>query len=199
MFKPIQARNTAWKFLRKNPDYINDWHHLDTTPTLISNTRAFKIYEQRQSDLPAEKWGLLTYEDPIVEPENIAPFWSITPILEAEVVPNEKSALIPMLRKTGAAISGLLLLDGDLILKAVREGVTAQVRIKNGQDFNETSGLILHLPLDLMLPVRLTRSLDFWNIAVGEQFKKVENQIKRIMMNFYSFSMACSLERATAK
>ncbi len=142
---------------------------------------------------------MLTYEDPIVEPENIAPFWSITPILEAEVVPNEKSALIPMLRKTGAAISGLLLLDGDLILKAVREGVTAQVRIKNGQDFNETSGLILHLPLDLMLPVRLTRSLDFWNIAVGEQFKKVENQIKRIMMNFYSFSMACSLERATAK
>jgi hypothetical protein len=104
-----------------------------------------------------------------------------------------------MLRKTGAAISGLLLLDGDLVLKAVREGVTAQVRIKNGQDFNETSGLILHLPLDLMLPVRLTRSLDFWNIAVGEQFKKVENQIKRIMMNFYSFSMAYSLERATAK
>ena len=199
MLKATQARNTAWKFLRKNPDYISDWHHPATTLAIKTNTTSFNIYEQNQHDLSAEKWGLFSYQDPTTPPESVTSFWSIAPTLDAEIVHGSQPPLLPMLRKTGAAISGLLLLDGDLILKAVREGVTAQVRIKNGQDFNETSGLILHLPLDLMLPVRLTRSLDFWNIAVGEQFKKVENQIKRIMMNFYSFSMACSLERATAK
>ncbi len=199
MLKATQARNTAWNFLRKNPDYISDWHHPDTTPSIKNDTNSLNIYEQHQHDLSAKKWGLFMYQDPTASPESITPFWSIAPTLDAEIVHGSLPPLLPMLRKVGAKITGLLLLNGDLVLKVEHGAMSVQVRIKDGKKFDETSGLTLHLPLDLTLPIRLTRSLDLWNFTTGQQAKKVVIQTLVIIMNFYSFSMVYFLERATAR
>lgn len=199
MPKAKKASSTAWEFLRKNPDYISDWHHFGTMPAIKDDTRPFNIYEQHPSDQSADKWGLFTFQDPVASPERSTPFWSIAPTLEAEVVHASQVSLLPMLRETGAKITGLLLLNGDIILKVEHGASTVLVRIKDAKAFDETSGLILRLPLDLRLPVRLTRSKDLWKIAAGERFKKVENLTIRTMTNFSSFLMASSTAKATAR
>lgn len=90
-------------------------------------------------------------------------------MLEAEIDKGGKQALLPMLHTTGASISGLMLLSGDLVLKVERDDSTVQLRIKNGRLFDETCGLVLRLPMDLRLPARLSQSLEMWNIATSEQ------------------------------
>jgi len=194
-----KASSTAWEFLRKNPDYISDWHHFGTMPTIKNDTRPFNIYEQHPSDLSADKWGLFTFQDPMVSPESSMPFWSIAPTLEAEVVHASQPSLLPMLREVGAKITGLLLLNGDLVLKVEHGATTVQVRIKDAKEFDASSGLTLHLPLDLRLPVRLTRSMDLWKIAAGERFKKIENLTIQTMTSLSSFLMASSTAKATAR
>jgi len=190
---------TAWEFLRRNPDYISDWNHFGTMPTIKNDTKSFNIYEQHPSDQSAEKWGLFTFQDPMASPESSTPFWSIAPTLEAEVVHASQPSLLPMLREVGAKIAGLLLLNGDIILKVEHGAMTVQVRIKDAKAFDESSGLTLRLPLDLRLPVRLTRSMDLWKIAAGERFKKIENLTIRTMTSFTSFLMASSTAKATAR
>jgi len=199
MPKAKKASDTAWEFLRKNPDYISDWRHFGTMPAIKNDTRPFNIYEQHPSDQSAEKWGLFAFQAPMASPESATPFWSIAPTLEAEVVHGSQPSLLPMLREVGAKITGLLLLNGNIILKVGHDATTVQVRIKDAKAFDKTSGLFLRLPLDLRLPVRLTRSMDLWKIAAGEQFKKVENLTIRTMTSFSSFLMASSTAKATAR
>ena len=80
--------------------------------------------------------------------------------------------MLSMMRRAGAGIAGLLLLDGDLILRIDHVMKAVQLRIKNGLSFNEHACLVLRLPVDLSLSVKLTRGLDLWSIVSGEQFKK---------------------------
>jgi len=98
-----------------------------------------------------------------------------------------------------ARVLGVKRTNGDIILKLEHGAATVQVRIKVAKSFNESSGLTLHLPLDLRLPVRLIRSMDLWKIAAGERFKKTENLTIQIMTSFSSFLMASSTAKATAR
>ncbi len=173
MLNTTQTGNIGWNFLRKNSEYNEEWLFSFPSTSAKMENSPFDLYKQERFDQSAQKWGLFAYADPTISPGSVTPFWSITPTLEAGIAPEDKQALLPMLRKVGAVISGLLLLNGDLILKIKRDEATVQVHIKDGRSFNETSGLTLHLPLDLALPIRLKRSLDLWNFTTGQQTKKV--------------------------
>ena len=177
----------AWSFLKRNPDYKIDQEINDISKSSRINISFHHFSEQQQSDTFAQKWGLFAYKDPSQQGKTESPFWSIPPLLDAEIVPNSELAILPMLRKTCTIISGLLLLNGDLILKIEHDEGDVQIRIMNGRAFSETSGLMLKLPLDLRLPIQITRSLDFWNITSGKRFKKLENATKQILTNFSSF------------
>ncbi len=164
----------AWDFLRKNPKYRDECKKISISQEHNNKSCFHSFFEQSHVDKEAEKWGLFTYKSSKQVYEPNSPFWHISPMLEAETIPNSKSALIPMLQKAEAYISGLSLLDGDLILKAEQGDNVAQIRIKNGASFNETSGLILKLPLDLSLPIRISRIIDFWEIATSDPLKKIK-------------------------
>lgn len=186
----LKCRDTAWRFLRKNPNYRTDWKSILPFANRPKIQATIPLYAQSHSDVSAQKWGLFAYEDPNDFGDLISPFWSEAPTLEAEIAPGGTPALLPMLRKAEARVMGLLLLDGDLILKVERDNDAVQVRIKNGHTFNETCGLILNLPLNLGLPAQLSHAQNLWGIASGKRVKKVIFAIPRILTNFFLSWMA---------
>ncbi|MFQ5534958.1 MAG: transcriptional regulator domain-containing protein [Sphingomonadales bacterium] len=189
----------AWQFLQKNLNYQGDFAKFHTPTTAPDANFGFPCSRQTAADSAAQKWGLLSFCNPRLLNAEQRPFWSIAPTLEAEAIPDGQTPLLPMVRRSGAAISGLLLLDGDLILRIERGMKTAQLRIKNGRSFNEETCVALRLPVDLSLPVNLTKGLDLWNIVSGERSQKVENQIKRIMASCFASLTACLPKRAIAR
>lgn len=189
----------AWEFLKRNSEYDTDYALKGHLSNEIANNIFDHYLVQNQVDLLALKWGLFSYKDPIQQVGPEAPFWAITPTLDAEAIPNKENPLLPMLRKVGAAVSGLLLLNGNLIIKIEHENHTVQLRIRNGRSFDEVSGIILHLPLDLKLSIKLSRSMDLWNIASNSPLKKLKIWVKQIMLNYSLFSMVSLPESAIAK
>lgn len=179
----MSASLWAWEFLRRNPAYRSDWSRFSSYRG-TSTDHSISLYQQKVSDQEAMKWGLMAYEHPDAETDRASLFWTIETMLEAEVVQNVEAPFLPMLDKSGAGVSGLQLLDGGLVLKLEREGNSVQIRLRDGLSFNEFSGIELRLPLNQRLPVRLSRSLDFWNIAVGEQVKKIAATAKQILASF---------------
>lgn len=180
----------AWKFLLRNPNYKAAARSCPAFIKPKNNKISNSFYEQLLSDLAAQNWGLFAFKDPESPAYSGMPFWSIQPTIEAEIAQHGQSALIPMLTKGRANISGLLLLNGDLILKIEHEGRTVQIRIKNGRSFNQNSGLVLKLPVALNLSVQLSRSIDLWNIATSSPPKKSRPQVKPITTSCYSPLMA---------
>ncbi|PCI37243.1 MAG: hypothetical protein COB46_13720 [Rhodospirillaceae bacterium] len=193
MKKDTNIQNIAWEFLKLNPEYNADYKSNASRPKRLNNTFSLTIHRQLTSDLSANKWGLLAYENP----SNLtAPFWSIAPTLEAEVSAHDEPALLPMLHNVGSTASGLLLLNGDLILKIENAVSAIQVRIKNGHLFKNTSGLVLRLPINHQLPLQLSHGLELFNVVTGQQAKKIATATKRIMSNFF-LSLSISSQVAT--
>jgi hypothetical protein len=186
----IPASLAAWRFLRRNPEYHADWQSQNDTTMTKNGLFPFPLHKQSHSDLPAGKWGLFAYVDPSAAYDVITPFWSITPMPETEIDQGSELPLLPMLRKAGTSVSGLLLLCGDLILKVERDNTSAQLRIKNGQSFDETCGLVLRLPMDLQIPAQLSRCLNIWNTAIGGSIKKDPEVVQLITMNSSSSLIA---------
>ena len=180
----------AWEFLLRNPKYKAEAR---SCPTFIEPKKdkiSNSFYEQLPSDLAAHNWGLLAFKDPEMPVYAGTPFWSALPTIEAEIAQHGQPALIPMFSKVGASISGLLLLNGNLILKIKHGGRTVQIRIKDGRSFSQNSGLVIRLPVALNLPVQLSRSIDLWNIATGYSPKKSQPKVKLITTSYYSPLMA---------
>jgi len=175
-------QNIAWEFLKLNPEYNADYKSNASRPIRLNNTFSLTIHRQLTSDLSANKWGLLAYENPS---KSTAPFWSIAPTLEAEIAPHDEPALLPMLHNAGSTISGLLLLNGDLVLKIENAVSAIQVRIKNGYLFKDTSSLVLRFPINRQLPSQLSHGLELFNVVTGQQAKKIAHVTKRIMTNFF--------------
>ncbi len=171
----------AWEFLRRSPEYKADVKSLPAYAKSKIEHDFNSFHEQQPSDLAARKWGLFAF----AYPERLAckgvPFWSAQPTIDAEIAQHGEPALMPMLSMAGAEISGLLLLNGDLILKVEHEDRSVQMQIKDGRSFNQNSGLVLRLPVALKLPVQLSRSVDLWYIATDSPLKKSLPLIKLII------------------
>ena len=156
---------SAWRFLRRNPEYIASWRMAAAQGRRVPDGTAFPIREQTEGDLQAAAWGLLAWEDPAAEAD-ASPFWADVPVLEAEAAPRGP-AVAEVLGAGGARLSGLRLLDGALILRVGRDGEAVQLRLADGGSFDPACGLVLKLPVDLELPLVLGRVRDLWAIAAG--------------------------------
>jgi len=196
--KYMSAPLWAWEFLRRNPAYRSDWARFSSYGG-PSPDHSPSLYQQKVSDQEAMKWGLMAYEHPDAGTDRASPFWAIGTTLEAEVIQNGDTPFLPMLDKSGVRLSSLQLLDGGLVLKLQRGKNSVQALLRDGKPFDACSGIELRLPLDLELPVRLSRSWGFWNMAAGEEVKKIVAAAKRITTDFFSsltiFSPASPIAR----
>ena len=195
----INKHELAWCFLQKNSNYKKDYFSNEISITPKINKSNIIIQKQIQSDRGANKWGLYAYINPNTPADKTSPFWSIIPPLNAIAVLNSKSPLFSMMQKAEATVSGLLLLNGDLILKIKRERFVIQIRIAEGHLFDETSGLQLNLHLNDQFPFQLSQSHNLWNIVSGKSIKKAQSLTRLITMNFFSSLMPFSMVNLIAK
>ena len=79
------------------------------------------------------RFGLHGFEDPFDKKGPLSPLWSVAPILEVAPVRTGGPGLVEL---AGAALAGLRLAGGTLILKLERGGRAQQVRIAAGGAFD---------------------------------------------------------------
>lgn len=192
MIKPQNNyTNLAWEFLRRNPKYQVDWQEeFNSQPNLQiqSNSLGIPLLRQSHSDLHVENWGLLVYQDPTTSHTEMSPFWKTDTMVEAEVIPNSERPLLPLLRKLGMPVSGLFLLNGNLILKIENHLTTLQILIKNGHIFSENSSLALGVIFDDQISDKLPSPINFWTHATSDLAKKMILNLRRTIMSFFSLS-----------
>ena len=129
----------GWLFLKRNDGYAQ------ARPPFAGGAPAFldapfPLRRQTGADLEAARWGLLAWEDPFAAPGPCSPFWSVAPMIEAAPAPADGPGLAEIARESGAALEGLMLEDGTLILKVERAGRARQVRIADGARFDPWRG-----------------------------------------------------------
>ncbi len=180
----------AWEFLLRNPEYKAKARSCPAFIEPAKDKISASFYEQLPSDLAAQKWGLFAFKYPERPADSGTPFWSIQPTIKAEIAQHGHPALIPMLSKAGADISGLLLLNGHMILKIEHKGRTVQIRIKDGRSFNRKSGLVLRLSVTYNLSIQISHSTNLWNIITKYSPKKSLPTVKLISPSYCSPLMA---------
>ena len=118
----LTDRNTgggrAWQFLCCNAGYRTAWRRRHAQPGLPKQA-PFQVRLQTAADLAAARWGLLAWADPDEEDGPISPFWLEAPILQIAISP-DGTPLVPGMTALGAPLSGLRLVNGDLVLKIER-------------------------------------------------------------------------------
>ena len=129
----------AWQFLKRNDPYAQARLSL-ADGVLEYEDAPFPIRRQTRADHEAGPWGLLGWEDPHAANGPCSPIWAVAPMIEAVPAPAEGPGLAELARETGAALSGLRLADGALILKVERAGRARQVRIADGARFDAYRG-----------------------------------------------------------
>ena len=165
----------CWKYLRRNPDYIEA--RLNTAKPPPEEPAPFPLRVQTAADREAAAWGLLAWEDPHDETGPASPFWTDAPMLEAMPSP-QAPALAELLSEPEVRLSGLRLEGGAVVLKLERGEGSVQIRIADGAGFDPAGGIDLRLPTALDLQVRLRRAAELWPIAHAET-KKDEARTSR--------------------
>ncbi|MDE0406738.1 MAG: hypothetical protein OXN81_02670 [Alphaproteobacteria bacterium] len=177
---------SAWRFLRRHPDYIGTWRKTAECRPCTEGT-AFPMREQTEADLEAAGWGLLAWEDPAAEAD-ASPFWADAPALDAEALPGAAAAGV--LGTGGARLTGLRLRDGALILRVGRDDEAVQLRLADGDSFDPSCGVVLRLPDAGELPVLLNRARDLLAIATGRGAKGGGGPGVSVSGSFFSPSTA---------
>ena len=135
----------AWQFLKRNDDYAEACLAL-TDPAAAYLDAPFPIRRRSEANLEAGPWGVLAWENPLAADGPCSPFWAVAPMIEVAPAPAQGAGLAEMARKTGAALSGLRLADGALILKVERAGRAMQLRIADGERFAAHGGSFVPSP-----------------------------------------------------
>ena len=130
----------AWRFIRASRAYRDAWVKRLPMPGLPERA-PFPVRLQTAADLAAMAWGRLAFEDPYAE-RPLAPFWMHAGVIDGRVAP-DAPPLARLAGEGGAALSGLRLGDGALMLRIEREGRSVQVRLPRGAVFPEDGGLLL--------------------------------------------------------
>ncbi|MBL6931943.1 MAG: hypothetical protein ISR45_03265, partial [Rhodospirillales bacterium] len=172
MTNSLSASQWAWEFLRRNPKYRSDYSRLNTRGRQAID-QLFPLLQQTATDQEAAKWGLLAFEDPDIQARQALPFWAIGPTLEAEIVRTGDKPFLPMLRRAGTRANGLQLLGGAMVLTLERDNQSLQILLRDGRSFDETSNVILRLPVNLSLPAHIARGLNFCSLVADKQVKKI--------------------------
>ena len=130
----------AWRFIRASDGYRKAWQR-HNPPLGLPEPAPFPVRLQTGVDLAALEWGMFAWEDPYAE-RPIGPFWVRARMSDGMVRP-DGLPLAALAAEGGAALAGLRVGDGSLILKIERKGAAAQVRIPGGGAFPADGGLLL--------------------------------------------------------
>ena len=157
----------GWQFLKRNDHYAGACRAL-TGPAAAFMDAPFPIRRQTGADLEAGPWGLLGWEDPLAADGPRSPFWAVVPMIEAAPAPAEGPGLAEMARESGAALAGLMLGGGALILKVERAGRAMQLWIADGERFDAHGGSFVPGPsFGLEWPRLNCRARDLWRMVGG--------------------------------
>ena len=165
----ITAGSRAWRFLRRNPRYIEAWRA--AAAPAPAETAPFPLRVQTEADRKAAAWGLLAWEDPLAENGPASPFWTEAPMEEGKAAPPGGPTLVEALLAPEGRLSGLRLDSGAVILKAEQGDATAQVRVADGDVFDPYGGLAFDLNFGLRLTSRITRIGELWAIVAARPKK----------------------------
>ena len=136
----------AWRFIRASRAYRTAWDRRRPQPGLPERA-PFPVRLQTTVDLAAMAWGMLAWEDPHAEVP-LAPFWAGAGVLDG-MVTFDMPPLVRLAAEGGAALSGLRLADGALMLRIERPCVSVPVRLPPGTVFPEDGGLRLVIERDV--------------------------------------------------
>ncbi len=136
----------AWRFIRASKAYRTAWRKRRPMPGLPERG-PFPIRLQTAADLAAMAWGMMAWEDPCAALP-LSPFWSSAGVMDGQVA-RDGAPLVRLAAEGGAAITGLRLADGALMLRIERPGVSVPVRLPPGTEFPEDGGLRLVVERDV--------------------------------------------------
>ena len=131
----------AWRFIRASKGYRKAWRRRLPPPGL-PEAAPFPVRLQTAVDLAALEWGMLAWEDPYARDGPVSPFWARAAMRDGRVAP-EAAPLVAVAAVGNAALSGLRLGDGALVLRIERKGAAVQFRIPGGGAFPPDGGLML--------------------------------------------------------
>ena len=153
----------AWRMLRLVGEYEEAWtRHAATGPPALE-PGPFRIRVQAETDLEAARFELLAWEDPHDADGPAAPFWRQDGMTEGFVDPGAPP--LAAMAEEGAAIEGLRLLCGDLVVKIEFRGAAVQVRLRDAARFPDDGGISVRYAFGLGMPHAMRRMVDFWNAA----------------------------------
>ena len=157
----------GWQFLKRNDPYAEACRALtDPAPAFLD--APFPIRRQTGADLEAGPWGLLGWEDPLAANGPCSPIWAVAPMIEVAPAPADGPGLAEMARASGAALSGLRLADGALILKVERAGRARQLRFADGDGFDPHGGsFVPSLSFGPDWPRLNGRARELWRLVGG--------------------------------
>ena len=157
----------GWQFLKRNDPYAEACRALtDPAPAFLD--APFPIRRQTGADLEAGPLGLLGWEDPLAANGPCSPIWAVAPMIEVAPAPADGPGLAEMARASGAALSGLRLADGALILKVERAGRARQLRFADGDGFDPHGGsFVPSLSFGPDWPRLNGRACELWRLVGG--------------------------------
>ena len=159
---------TAWRILKRHPCYREAWFGA-AERIARPEGEPIPIHRQTEADLEAASWGLLAWEDPVADDGPASPFWTEAPMAEGLPGRFDTPPFASLVNNQGGTVSGLLLLDGALVLKVERQGAAGQVRIEDGAAFDPAGGLGLFLPWgEDHMSRELARAGDLREVVAGE-------------------------------
>ena len=154
----------AWRMLRLVGEYREAWarHAAAGSPPALE-PGPFRIRVQTEADLEAARFELLAWEDPHDAEGPSSPFWRQDGMPEGFVRPG--TPLPAEMAGEGAAIEGLRLLCGDLVVRIEWRGAAVQIRILDAARFPDDCGIAVTHGFGLRMPHPMRRLIDFWNAA----------------------------------
>ncbi len=154
----------AWRMLRLVGEYREAWaRRAAAGPPPALEPGPFRIRVQTEADMEAARFELLAWEDPHDADGPAAPFWRQEGMPEGFVHPG--APLPAELVGEGAAIEGLRLLCGDLVVRIEWRGAAVQIRILDAARFPDDCGIAVMHGFGLRMPHPMRRMVDFWNAA----------------------------------
>ena len=149
----------AWRMLRLVGEYREAWErHAAAGPSPAPEPGPFRIRIQTEADMEAARFELLAWEDPHDAEGPAAPFWRQEGMPAGALDP-EAEPLAAMDRE-GAAVEGLRLLCGDLVVRIEWRGAAVQVRLRDAARFPDDCGIAVMHGFGLRMPHPMRRMVD---------------------------------------
>ena len=152
---------SGWARLRRYADYREAWAAVCAAPAF--EEAPFPVRIQSQADLRAAAWRLLAWEDP-ARGDAQSPFWIGAPTLDGALRPGAP-ALAALAAEPGAAVEGLRLLDGVLVLKISCGPAVVRIRLRDRGRFPRDGAVEVMHEFGLRMPQPAASLYDFWTVA----------------------------------